>query len=157
VERRRVRGEVRYRLADPLVIRLWQAIRAVGEARLAEVRLLVQLYLADRGRLEAIDLDTLRQRLAKEAVIVVDVRPEPEYRNGHLPGARSIPLAELRARLRELPTDGPIVAYCRGPYCVMADEAVALLTAHGYRAARLEGGFPDWQAAGLPVEREAND
>jgi len=155
VERQRVGAEVRYRLADPLVIRLWQAIRAVGEARLAEVAELVRLYHADREHFEAIDLDTLRQRLAQDAVIVIDVRPEIEYRSGHLPGARSIPVSDLLSRLRELPPDESIVAYCRGPYCVMADEAVALLTAHGYRAARFEGGFPEWQVAGLPVEREA--
>jgi len=155
VERRRVGTEVRYRLADPLVARLWQDIRALGEARLAEVAQLVGLYFANRSHLEAIDMDTLQERVAAGAVIVIDVRPEAEYRSGHLPGARSIPVSELLARLRELPTDEPIVAYCRGPYCVMADEAVSLLTTHGFRAARFEGGFPDWQAAGLPVEREA--
>ncbi len=154
VERRRVGVEVRYSLADPLVTGLWQAIRAVGEARLAEISQLVQQYFADRSQFEAIDMDALRNRMATDAVIVIDVRPEHEYRSGHLPRARSIPVAELLTRLRELPQDQLIVAYCRGPYCLMADEAVALLTAHGYRAARFEGGFPDWQVAGLPVELE---
>jgi rhodanese-related sulfurtransferase len=84
---------------------------------------------------------------------VVDVRPEIEFRSGHVSGARSIPVSELLTRLGELPRDVPVVAYCRGPYCVFADEAVALLTAHGYQAARLTDGFPEWQLAGFPVER----
>lgn len=154
VERRRVGAEVRYRLADPLVISLWHAIRAVGEARLAEIAQLVQQYLADRSPFEAIDASTLRQRMAQDAVIVIDVRPEIEYRHGHVSGARSVPVSELLTRLNELPRDVPIVAYCRGPYCVFADEAVALLTEHGYQAARLTTGFPDWRAAGFPVESE---
>jgi rhodanese-related sulfurtransferase/DNA-binding transcriptional ArsR family regulator len=154
VERRRVGAEVRYRLADPLVIGLWQAIRALGEARLAEVTQLVQQYFADRSQFEAVDTNTLRQRMAEDSVIVIDVRPENEYRNGHVSGARSIPVSELLSRLHELPNDVPIVAYCRGPYCVFADEAVALLTEHGYQAARLSDGFPDWQAAGFPVDTE---
>lgn len=152
VERRRVGAEVRYRLADPLVISLWQAIRAVGDARLAEIAQLAQQYLADRSRFEAVDAHALRQRMAEDAVIVIDVRPEIEYRYGHVAGARSVPVSELLTRLNELPRDVPIVAYCRGPYCVFADEAVALLTEHGYQAVRLATGFPDWQAAGFPVE-----
>jgi rhodanese-related sulfurtransferase len=152
VERRRSGAEVHYRLADPLVISLWQAIRAVGDARLAEISQLVQHYLRDRSSFAAVDAPTLRQRMSEDAVIVIDVRPEHEYRNGHVAGARSIPVSELLTRLHELPNDVPIVAYCRGPYCVFADEAVALLAEHGYQAARLVDGFPDWQAAGFPVE-----
>lgn len=152
IEGRRAGTAMYYRLADPQVTLLWQAIRAVGEARLAEIDHLVRQYFADRSHLEAIDADTLRQRIAEDAVIVIDVRPEAEYRSGHLSGARSLPVAELPMRLSELPTDRPIVAYCRGPYCVMADDAVAFLATRGYNAARLVGGFPDWQMAGLPVE-----
>lgn len=155
VEGRRQGTEVHYRLADPGVLRLWQAIRALGEARLAEVDEIRRAFLADRERWEAIDAETLAQRMAEDAVLVIDVRPDEEYRSGHLPGARSVPVAEIRARLHELPADRPVVAYCRGPYCVMADEALALLAARGYRAIQYPGGFPDWQAAGRPVARGA--
>jgi rhodanese-related sulfurtransferase/DNA-binding transcriptional ArsR family regulator len=154
IERRRVGTEVRYRIADPLVLRLWQAIRAVGEARLAEMAQIVQQFISDRRDLEAVDAATLRQRMVEGTVVVLDVRPELEYRAGHLPGARSMPVGELLSRLRELPRGTPIVAYCRGPYCVMADEAVQALTSHGYQAARLEVGLPEWRDAGLPVERD---
>ncbi len=155
VEARRQGTAIYYRLADQRVLRLWQAIRELGEARLAEVEQLTRAYLHDRSQLEAVDAATLWQRLADEGVIVLDVRPVEEYRAGHIPGARSIPVTELAARLNELPPDRDIVAYCRGPYCVFADEAVALLRDRGYRAARLIEGLPDWQSAGFPVERSA--
>ena len=151
VEARRQGTSIFYRLADDQVFRLWQAIREIGEARLAEVDALVRTYLSDRGHLEAVDAVSLRQRLREDDVVVLDVRPAEEYRAGHIPGAHSIPIDELAARLQELPTTREIVAYCRGPYCVFADEAVALLRARGYHASRLVQGFPDWQAAGLPV------
>jgi rhodanese-related sulfurtransferase/predicted transcriptional regulator len=151
VEARRAGTSIYYRLADVRVFRLWQAIRDLGEARLAEVDQLVRAYRRDRSQLEAVDAATLLRRLAEDDVIVLDVRPPDEYRAGHIPGARSIPVGELATRLHELPADREIVAYCRGPYCVLADEAVALLRARGYRAARLEEGLPDWRAAGLPV------
>jgi rhodanese-related sulfurtransferase len=153
VEVRRVGTSIYYRLADDRVFRLWQVIRELGEARLSEIDRLTQTYLADRTTLEAIDAATLLERLRTDDVIVLDVRPDAEFRAGHLPGARSIPVAELAERLHELSPDRQIVAYCRGPYCVFADEAVALLRARGYRAARLAEGLPDWRAAGLPVER----
>ena len=152
VEARRQGTSIYYRLADERVFRLWQAIRDVGEARLAEIDQLAQTYLRDRHHLEAIDAATLRRRLQDEDVVVLDVRPAEEYRAGHIPGARSIPVAELAERLDELPPERQIVAYCRGPYCVFADEAVALLRARGYRAWRLVEGLPDWHAAGLPIE-----
>jgi rhodanese-related sulfurtransferase len=101
--------------------------------------------------METIDSDELQLRLRKDDVIVLDVRPEVEFRSGHIQGARSIPVRELRRRLAELPKKSPIVAYCRGPYCVYADEAVALLQREGFHAMRLDTGFPDWKAAGLPV------
>lgn len=142
-----------YRLADERVFRLWQALRDLGEERLAEIDRVVQTFLRDRRALEAISARELRQRLQEGSAVVLDVRPEAEYRAGHISGARSIPIAELQARLREIPKSREIVAYCRGPYCVFADEAVTLLRARGYRVRRFEQGYPDWRALGLPVEK----
>lgn len=153
VEVRREGLYAHYRLADERVFRLWQALRDLGEERLAEIDRVVQTFLRDRQILEAISVQELRQRLQEGSAVVLDVRPEGEYRAGHIPGARSIPIAELQARLREIPKSREIVAYCRGPYCVFADEAVALLRAKGYRVRRFEQGFPDWRALGLPVEK----
>lgn len=151
VEIRRQGTSVYYRLGDERVFRLWQAIRDLGQARLAEVDLLVRTYLDDRGQFDAVDAATLQRLLQDDDVIVLDVRPVEEYRAGHIAGARSIPIAELASRLQELPPERDIVAYCRGPYCVFADEAAALLRARGYRVARFADGFPEWRAAGLPV------
>lgn len=155
VETRRAGNYIRYRLADAKVLHLWLAMRALGAARLAEIDRLVETYLKDRNSLEAITCAELQRRLKKGGAIVLDVRPEPEYQAGHIAGARSIPLDELRARLQEVPKSRPVVAYCRGPYCVFADQAVAILQRAGYRASRLDAGFPDWQSKGLPVERTA--
>jgi rhodanese-related sulfurtransferase len=141
-----------YRLADERVFEVWRAIRELGEERLAEVDRLVGMYLMDRGSLEALSVEELLVRMREEGVLVLDVRPEEEYRAGHIPGARSVPLERLEAYLEELPRDREVVAYCRGPYCVFSDEAVALLRSRGYRARRLAEGLPDWRAAGLPVE-----
>lgn len=141
-----------YRLADERVFEVWRAIRELGEERLAEVDRLVGTYLTDRGSLEAVSVEELLVRMREEGVLVLDVRPEEEYRAGHIPGARSVPLERLEAYLEELPRDREVIAYCRGPYCVFSDEAVALLRSRGYRARRLAEGLPDWRAAGLPVE-----
>jgi rhodanese-related sulfurtransferase len=143
-----------YRLADARVYVLWQALRDLGEARLAEIDRIVETFLGNRDAFEPVDALNLLHRLQDEAVTVLDVRPAAEFRAGHLPGARSIPINELEARLGELRPGQEVIAYCRGPYCVYADEAVELLTAHGYRARRLTHGFPDWQVAGLPIERD---
>jgi rhodanese-related sulfurtransferase len=151
VEARRDGTSIYYRLGDERVFRLWQALRDLGQARLADVDALVRTYLEDRDQFEAVDVLTLQRLLQDEDITVLDVRPTPEFRAGHIPGAHSIPFDELAARLHELPEAREIVAYCRGPYCVFADEAVALLRARGYRASRLAEGFPDWRAAGLPV------
>lgn len=140
-----------YRLAHPRVQDLWLALRTVGETQLADLHQVIHTFLADRTQFQAIDLDGLRQRLDQESVVLLDVRPTLEYAAGHLPQARSIPIEELTARLGEVPHDQPIVAYCRGPYCVFADEAVALLTSHGYTAYRLDAGVPEWQARGYPI------
>ena len=152
VETRRAGVAIYYRLADDRVFHLWQAIRDLGEARLAEIDRLARVYLSDRSQFEAIDAATLVERLQDDDVLLLDVRPVEEYRAGHIPGALSAPLDELEARLLDLPSDREIVAYCRGPYCVFSDEAVALLTDRGYRALRFPDGLPDWRAAGLPVE-----
>jgi rhodanese-related sulfurtransferase len=142
-----------YRLASSEVFTLWQAVRGVGKRQLAEIDQVVESYLGDRSALEAVSMRDLSTRLGRDEFLLLDVRPEAEYRAGHLPGARTIPVGELPARLKELPIDQEIVAYCRGPYCVFADEAIALLRDRGYQAARLAEGFPEWQAAGLPVSR----
>jgi rhodanese-related sulfurtransferase/DNA-binding MarR family transcriptional regulator len=152
VESRREGTAIYYRLADERVFRLWQVIREVGEARLAEIDRLTQTWLRDRAQLEAIDALTLARRLEDGNVILLDVRPEAEYRSRHIAGARSIPITELANRLEEIPHDREIVAYCRGPYCVFSDEAVAMLREHGYRARRLDIGLPDWHVAGMPTE-----
>src|SRR5829696_4003813 len=152
VETRREGLYVHYRLADEGVFRTWQAIRALGELRLAEVDRVVEAYLKDRDTLEAVDTAELMERLGDGSVMVLDVRPEEEYRAGHIPGALSVPVHTLEAALHTLPRDREMVAYCRGPYCVFSDEAVAFLRARGYRARRLQQGLPDWRAAGMPVE-----
>jgi rhodanese-related sulfurtransferase/DNA-binding HxlR family transcriptional regulator len=151
VEVRREGLYARYRLANEHVFALWQALRELGSARLAEIRHIVETYLTDRESLSGITCEELSRRLKDRSVVLLDVRPEEEYQAGHVAGARSIPLTDLKARLKELPKRKEIVAYCRGPYCVFADEAVALLRSHGRKATRLEAGFPDWKARGLPV------
>lgn len=152
VESRRKGLYAFYRLAGEEVFEAWRAVRELGEERLAEVDRVVEAYLEDRNVLEAVDSEKLMELLTEEEAVVLDVRPEREYRSGHIAGAVSVPVAELEARLQTLPKDKEIVAYCRGPYCVFSDEAVKLLKAQGYRASRLTGGFPEWRSAGLPVE-----
>ena len=152
VESRREGLYAYYRLADEGVFQAWQAVRALGETRLAEIDRVVKSYLKDRDALEAVGATALMERLSEGSVVVLDVRPEEEYRAGHIPGARSVPVEALEAALQTLPRDEEIVAYCRGPYCVFSDEAVQFLNTRGYRARRLVEGLPDWRAAGLPVE-----
>jgi rhodanese-related sulfurtransferase/DNA-binding transcriptional ArsR family regulator len=153
VEARREGLYVHYRLADEGVFRAWRAVRDLGESRLAEVDQVIKTYLKDRAAMEAVDATGLVERLADGSVVVLDVRPEEEYLAGHVPGALSVPVASLEAALQILPKDKEIVAYCRGPHCVFSDEAVSVLTARGYQASRLTEGFPEWRAAGYPVER----
>jgi rhodanese-related sulfurtransferase/DNA-binding transcriptional ArsR family regulator len=155
VESRREGLYAYYRLADEGVFLTWQAVRALGETHLAEVDRVVETYLEDRGALEAVGAGALMQRLGDGSVIVLDVRPEEEYRAGHIPGALSVPVDDLEAALQTLPKDKEIVAYCRGPYCVFSDEVVLALSARGYEASRLTEGFPEWRAAGYPVESES--
>jgi rhodanese-related sulfurtransferase len=152
VEARREGLYMHYRLADEDVFRTWQAVRALAESRLSEVDGVVGAYLVDRDALEAVESEDLLERLRGGSVVILDVRPEEEYRAGHIPGALSVPVEALEAALKTLPRDREVVAYCRGPYCVFSDEAVAFLRARGYRARRLRQGLPDWRAAGMPVE-----
>ena len=154
VATRREGTSVHYRLAAPEVFELWRALRTLASSRLAEVERLAAAYLGARDQLEPITRQELARRLEEgDELVVLDVRPTEEHAAGHLPGAVSIPLAELRERLRELPGDREIVAYCRGPFCAFAHEAIAVLTDAGLTARRLEDGLPEWAAAGLAVTR----
>jgi rhodanese-related sulfurtransferase/DNA-binding transcriptional ArsR family regulator len=154
VATRRDGTSVHYRLATSEVFELWRALRTLASSRLAEVERLAAAYLGARDQLEPVTRQELARRLADgEELVVLDVRPAEEHAAGHLPGAVSIPLAELRRRLAELPRDREIVAYCRGPFCAFAHEAIAVLTDAGLTARRLEDGLPEWAAAGLPVTR----
>jgi len=142
---------VEYRLAGSSVLALWRALREVASEHVAEIERLAREYLGDRDGLEPLPRAELRKRLRRGDVVVVDVRPTAEFEAGHIAGARSIPIKELSRRLRDLPRDAEVIAYCRGPYCVYADDAVRLLTKKGYDARRLEDGFPEWRDDGLPV------
>jgi rhodanese-related sulfurtransferase/DNA-binding transcriptional ArsR family regulator len=152
VEARRDGTFAHYRLADPQVIEVWRAVRALGERQLAEIERTVAAYLGDADGFESVTADDLQRRLADGEVVLLDVRPDAEYRAGHLPVARSIPVGELADRLAELPADATVVAYCRGPYCVMSYDALTILRDHGRRGVRLAEGLPDWRAAGRPVQ-----
>lgn len=154
VTTRRDGTRIYYRLASDRVVELWAAVRDVAAAHHAELDDLAAAYLGDRDRLEEIGRSELAARIQAGDVIVLDVRPAVEYAAGHITGARSIPIAQLAASLKAIPRDVEVVAYCRGPYCVMADEAVRLLRKRGRRARRLEDGFPEWSRAALPVEVE---
>jgi ArsR family transcriptional regulator len=148
---RREGKRVLYRLADDAVVGLLAALREIAERNVAEVERVVAGYFRERDELEPISRGELLDRMREGLVTVLDVRPSDEYALGHLPGAVSVPLAELERRLAELPRTMEIVAYCRGPYCVLSFEAVAALRARGFRARRLEDGLPEWRAAGLPI------
>jgi rhodanese-related sulfurtransferase len=142
---------IRYRIADPLVIRLWLDIRAAAMQQLGEVNETLDAYRERRKEFKRISVDELRVRLERGQVVLLDVRPPSEYAVGHLPHAVSIPLDELDRRMSELPPRQTIVAYCRGPYCVLADEAAEKLTRKGLRVLRLEEGVLEWQQAGYPL------
>lgn len=156
VTSRRTGTYVHYRLASDDVSRLWQALRRVAATRLDDLDRLARAYLGDRTEMETIDRDELLERLARGEVVVIDVRPEPEYAAGHLPGAICVPPDRLDL-LDGLPAGRDVVAYCRGPYCVYADDAVRRLRERGRRALRLEDGLPEWRLADLPVETSADE
>jgi rhodanese-related sulfurtransferase len=152
VRSRRQGTRVFYRLASGRVSELWAAVRDVAVRHVAEVGVLADEYLGERDEVEQLSAEELEQRLARDQVVLLDVRPESEYRAGHIAGARSAPLAELPSLLAKLPRRREIVAYCRGPYCVYADDAVRLLRERGLKARRLDVGFPEWRRAGRLVE-----
>ena len=145
---------VEYRLADDNVGTFLLTLRELAESRLAEIERVTRAYFEERGAMDAVQGDELVRRVRKGEVTVLDVRPFEEYRSAHVPGAVSIPLGELKARLKELPKRREIVAYCRGPYCVMAVEAVEFLRKKGFKAHRMEQGVVDWRARGWRLESE---
>jgi len=142
---------VKYRLADQMVCEFFRSMRVLAEHRLAEVEMINRCFLEGKVGMEPIDKNDLLKRVKNGAVTVLDVRPVDEYRAGHIPGAMSVPLQELEFMLARLPKDQEIVAYCRGPYCVLSVQAVELLNEKGFHAVRLEEGVQDWRAMGLPV------
>jgi rhodanese-related sulfurtransferase/biotin operon repressor len=152
VASRRQAKFVLYRLADEAVLTLLAALQKVAERNVGEVERILRSYFLARDELEPVSRAELTQRMKKGLVMVIDVRPEDEFALGHVPGARNIPLSELKRYLSKLDRKTEIVAYCRGPYCVMSFEAVAQLRKLGFKARRLEDGLPEWKAAGLPVQ-----
>jgi DNA-binding transcriptional ArsR family regulator/rhodanese-related sulfurtransferase len=152
VTTRRDGTRIYYRLASERVAELWSAVRDVSATHRQHLEDLARDYLGDRSRLDQIGRDELAERLTAGDVIVIDVRPSAEYSAGHVAGARSIPIERLAASIKDLPGEFEVVAYCRGPFCVFADDAVRMLRRRGRRARRLEDGFPEWQRARLPVD-----
>jgi rhodanese-related sulfurtransferase len=151
VTTRRDGTRIFYALASDRVADLWSAVQQVAADHVASLHRLAEAYRGSRDGIEVIGREELAARLARGEVLVLDVRPATEYAAGHIAGARSVPLAELSRRLRALPAEAEMVAYCRGLYCVYADEAVRELTSHGLRARRLADGYPQWRQAGLPI------
>ena len=149
---RRDPPRVYYRIADEAVVRFWFALRDLARNQLRELDHVVAELIAGKDSLAPMRRDELLARMETGEVVLLDVRPEPEYAAGHIPGAVSVPLEDLQARLATLPAASEIVAYCRGPYCLLAIDAIGELRARGFNAVRLEDGFPEWKAAGLPVE-----
>jgi rhodanese-related sulfurtransferase len=152
VRSRRDGNRVFYRLTSDRVGDLWTAVRDVAERHVAEVNVLAAEYLGERGGVEQVSAAELRERLERGDVVILDVRPEVEYRSGHIAGAVSAPLVALASIAPTLPRRRDVIAYCRGPYCVYADDAVRFLRERGLKARRLDVGFPEWRRAGLPVE-----
>jgi len=143
---------VEYRLADEGVLRFVHAMGELAESRFAEIGAITQAYLKSRGALERVSGDELLRRVRSKQVLLLDVRPAAEFRAGHIPGARSMPVSELKRRIAELPRNQEIVAYCRGPHCVMAVEAVALMRKQGLRAVRMDHGVMDWRVRGWRLQ-----
>ncbi len=141
-----------YRLSNSNVFKAWKALRELGMERIASIEKLVRDFRQSNFKFESVTIDGLLKKIESGKVTILDVRPELEFNRGHIADAISIPIDELKKRLNELPKRTEIVAYCRGPFCVYADEAVAVLNKAGYKATRLEEGFPDWSLLGLPVE-----
>jgi len=151
VESRRDGVRIYYRLADEKVFNCWKGLQSLAESRVSEIREVLKDFLSERDAMNAMSKEELWSRIQSNDVIILDVRPEEEFKSGHIPGAISIPLSELRKRLNEIPHNRKIVAYCRGPYCVLSPEAIKILHDEGYSASRLEEGLPEWREAGFPV------
>jgi rhodanese-related sulfurtransferase/predicted transcriptional regulator len=155
VANRREGKYIRYRLADEAIVTLIGALQGLAERNHVESTKTIERYFKRRDSLEPVAREELLRRKKADAIVVIDVRPGAEFEAGHIPGAIHLPLSELERRLAELPHSQEIVAYCRGPYCVMAYEAVARLRKRGFKARRLQDGFPEWKLAGLPIEASA--
>ena len=156
VEIKRQGNFIFYRLSNDNVFSVWNALRGLGVERIATIDKVVNEFRKAKFDLETIKIDELIYKLESGKVTILDVRPESEYKQGHIANAISIPIKELSKRLKELPKRGEIVAYCRGPFCVYADEAILLLKKAGYKASRLEEGYPDWKLQGFPVDISMN-
>lgn len=154
VESRREGKRIYYRLSSDRVVDLWTSLRYVAAEHVANVKILAAEYLGDRDEIEQVDAEELNERLRRGRVVLVDVRPGAEFASGHIAGARSAPIDQLDALIGDLPRSGEVIAYCRGPYCVYADDAVRLLRARGLRARRLDVGYPEWRRMGLPTENK---
>jgi rhodanese-related sulfurtransferase len=152
VENRREGVRIFYKLTDDDVFNCWKNLQSIAEKRVGEIREISNLFMQERESMETISADQLWQRIQNNDVVVLDVRPVREYSQAHIPRALSIPLKHLKEKINELPNDTDVVAYCRGPYCVLSPEAVAILKKVGIKAIRLEEGLPEWKRAGLPVE-----
>jgi rhodanese-related sulfurtransferase len=157
VESRKEGLYVFYHIADEAVGEFWRSLRSLAVSRFAELRETIRTTLDEKDELEQVGQQELIERARRDDVVVLDVRPEVEFRAGHIPEALSVPLSELKNRLSDLPKDREIVAYCRGPYCVMSLEAVELLRRHGFKARRLADGFPEWRAGGFPTDDSNNN
>ncbi len=153
VESRREGVRIFYRLADDRVLNCWQNLQSLAENRIAEIREVVRLFYEERDVMEPITKEELWNRIQNHDATVIDVRPPEEYQSAHIPTALSIPLSELKNRLNDLPRDKEIVAYCRGPYCVLSAEAVRILNKAGFKVVRLKEGLPEWKESGLPLEK----
>ena len=152
VEIRREGNFIHYKLAHEEIYKSWQMLRELGLKHIAEMEKVVNDFREKRNSLEALKMDELLIRMKSKNVVILDVRPQSEFNNGHIPGAINLPVEELLSQLKKLPKNKEYVAYCRGPFCVFADDAVSLLTKKGFKAKRLIEGFPDWKIKGLPVE-----
>ncbi len=152
VESRREGKRVLYRLTDNSIVTLLSSLCEIAERNVAETQMVIAGYFKERDAMEPLSREELVRRLRQKSVTLLDVRPEDEFAMGHIPGAISIPLKALKQRLKELPRSREIVAYCRGPYCVLSFEAVALLRKRGFKVRRLADGLPEWRAAGMPIE-----
>ena len=142
---------IHYSLASPAVYTLWRTLTETAERHVTDLDELAEAFLGDRSAMQTIGRDELRARMRAGDVVVLDVRPDVEFRSGHIRGALSVPTSQLKARLSDVPSGLDVVAYCRGPYCVMADDAVRYLNRRGRRAIRLDGGYPEWAEEGRPV------